>query len=134
MEVINSSVRAASLTGAQAREYCCPTTQSVPAKLFRKEPMMKYFVLALLLSAGPVLAESWEQKKPDDIECRANVAGFTITYTYNSQHPPKAMPIEGLMCYQRDYEAVVAIAKENDANFNKYWKTVVDIKEKVDAR
>jgi len=93
---------------------------------------VKYFVLVMLLSAGPVLAGSaadkdlptWLQENPDDIECVAKLAGFTVVYTYSSEHPPASLPVKGLTCFTRNYEAQAEAFVEISKHFDGYWKTV----------
>jgi hypothetical protein len=93
---------------------------------------VRYFVLVMLLSAGPVQAGStsydkqgdWVQESPDDIECVARMEGFTVIYTYRSDHPPTTMPAKGLACFTRNYEAQATTFRALDNDFNEYWKTV----------
>jgi len=86
--------------------------------------MTKYFVLVMLLCAGPAHAESdsWYQEAPDDIECKAEIYGYTVIYTYSSAKPPKTMPVDGLVCVARDYATESAIFQDTTAYFDKKWE------------
>jgi hypothetical protein len=79
-----------------------------------------------MLLSQPALADAtddlWAIAEPDDIECTITIDSYVIHYTYASTHPPKVMPIEGMMCAPRDYEAEAASFKADEKRIYEYWK------------